>query len=446
MSNYNSVELAHAAAQGRGLGPLIIDLWKSTRIDWSFATDRLAQAFRQRRQLTRDERRFVAETLFGLIRHLRRIDDALRAGGLVAVSAAPDRERLIALLVLEGAVPISLAAQVAPGVDWSAVAEIDAQIARDPDPTRRLARRHSLPEWLAARLVADWGDRADLLAAALNQRAPMTLRVNRLKASRDQLLTALTEQGLDARPGRWCDTAVELHSRMNVFSLKEFGQGWFEVQDEGSQLLAELVAPPPRGVVVDFCAGAGGKTLAIAGALGNRGRVVAADVDRRKLAELRRRAKRAGVSNVQTVLLDGADHLPAPLARLEGSVQRVLVDAPCTGTGALRRNPEARWRMTPADLERMPALQRAIGERALRLVGPGGRLVYATCSVLRCENHDVVRALAAAHPELDAMPVKAVWGKERAADVAGPDGQFLELDPARHGTDGFFAAILRRPA
>ncbi len=207
-----------------------------------------------------------------------------------------------------------------------------------------------------------------------------------------------------------------------------------------------VVAPPPRGLVVDACAGAGGKTLALAAALGNKGRVVAADVDRRKLTELKRRAKRAGATNVQSVILDADGDYPAPLTRLEGAADRVLVDAPCTGIGALRRNPEARWRMTEGDLDRMPALQLEIARRALSLVAPGGRLIYATCTLLRAENEAVVDALLAEYPLLELMPAKKVWGADRAALVCDPTGSYLKVDPHTHGTDGFFAAVLRLSA
>ena len=194
-----------------------------------------------------------------------------------------------------------MAAAAVPGVDWAAVAAVDERLERIADPARRVAARHSLPDWLADRLVADLGDAAEPLAAALNQRAPMTVRANTLLTDRAALAAALADESIDTAPGRYGEHALHVVTRTNLFALKPFKRGWFEAQDEGSQLIAELVAPPPRGLVVDMCAGAGGKTLALAAALANRGRVVAADVDGRKLAELRRRARRAGASNVQAV-------------------------------------------------------------------------------------------------------------------------------------------------
>jgi 16S rRNA (cytosine967-C5)-methyltransferase len=274
----------------------------------------------------------------------------------------------------------------------------------------------------------------------------MTVRANLIKNDRAALAAALAGEGLAVADGRWSPTALQVTTRTNLFGLAAFKAGRFEAQDEGSQLCAELVAPPPRALVVDGCAGAGGKTLAIAAALGNRGRVLAADVDERKLTELKRRARRAGATTVQAIALD-ADELspwPAALARAAERVDRILLDVPCSGVGALRRNPEARGRLQPSDLVRLPALQRRIAERFLPLLAPGGRLIYATCTLLRAENQAVIEALAAEHGELEPVPVKEVWGAARAAPLADPEGRYLTLAPHRHGTDGFFAAVLRR--
>lgn len=435
-------ELASAVASASPVRSIILDLWQQTRIDWGFVTDRLAGVFRRERWLSSNDRRLVAETLYGLIRHLRRIDAALAAGGLRTITTAADEDRLLAYLVLEAGLPVEDAARHRPGLDWHAVKDIDVRLAREADPARRLGMMFSLPDWLAQALVSDFGERAPALAHALNQRAPMTIRVNTLACSRDELRAELAAQGIETAPGRLGPWAVEVETRTNLFGLSGFKQGKFEAQDEGSQLIAELVAPPPRARVVDYCAGAGGKTLALAAMMANRGRIVAADIDARKLTELRRRGRRAGVTNVHAVTLSSEG---AGLDDVSGKAQRVLVDAPCSGIGALRRNPEARWRLTPQDLARMPALQVSICERALELVAPGGRLVYATCTMLKRENQEVVAALLAAHSGLELMPIKAIWGGERARAVADDSGTYLSTMPDHHGTDGFFAAVLRRP-
>jgi len=208
------------------------------------------------------------------------------------------------------------------------------------------------------------------------------------------------------------------------------------VMDEGSQLVAELVAPPPGGRVLDACAGAGGKTLALGALLAGKGRVLALDTDGKKLEELRRRARRAGLTNVEARPIK-----EGPLG-IKGQFDRVLVDAPCSGLGTLRRNPEARWRLTPADLDELPARQRAILERYAPLVAPGGRLVYATCTVDAAENDAVVDAFVRAHPDFTPVPAKEILGRARALELG--DGERLRLLPHVHGTDGFFAAVLRR--
>ena len=440
--------LGEAAAAGP-LGRLVLDLWQRTRIDWGFASDRLADAFRTQRTLGSHERRFAAETLYGMVRHARRIDEALAAGGLRAGGQAPDRERLLAYLVLEGGLAPQDAARHAPAIDWGRVAAIDQLLARERNPVRRIGRQHSLPDFLVERLVAERGaDGAEALAAALGQRAPMTVRANLLVNSPAELVDRLAGQGVAAHPGSLSATAVVVDDRTNLFGLAPFREGRFEAQDEGSQLIAELVAPPPRGRVVDYCAGAGGKTLALAAAMANRGRVVACDTARRKLAELKRRARRAGATTIQTVILPaGTDEAwPRPLLSLEGRAERVLVDAPCTGIGALRRNPEARWRLRPEDLERLPRQQLDIARRALDLVAPGGRLIYATCTVLAAENQDLVERLMAERPDLEPVTAVEVLGRARGAPIADASGTYLDVTPDRHGTDGFFAAVLRRRA
>jgi 16S rRNA (cytosine967-C5)-methyltransferase len=223
---------------------------------------------------------------------------------------------------------------------------------------------------------------------------------------------------------------------MNAFALSAFRDGLFEVMDEGSQLVAELVAPPPGGRVVDACAGAGGKTLAIGANLGGKGRLLALDTDGKKLEELRRRARRAGLTNVEAKQVGEA----APAVK--GQFDRVLVDAPCSGLGTLRRNPEARWRLTRAIVESFPARQIALLVTYAPLVAVGGRLIYATCTVARAENERVIERFLAERDDFVAVPVKEIWGRERAERLG--DGMTLRLLPNRHDTDGFFAAVLRR--
>jgi 16S rRNA (cytosine967-C5)-methyltransferase len=437
--------LARTVVAGGRLRGVLLELWQRTRIDWGFVTDRLSVSFRKETWIGANERRFVAETLYGLVRHLRRIDAGLAAGSRRAASPK-DLERLFAFLVLEGVLGPDDAAHALPDIDWAAVAAIDDKIAAERSAVRRIALACSLPDWLAARLVTDHGADAESVARGLNQRAPMTVRANLLKTSRDALAAALASAGLATHPGRWIDTSLHVDTRTNLFGLAAFKDGHMEAQDEGSQLLAELAVPVRSGgTAIDLCAGAGGKTLALAGRMGNRGRIIASDIDDGKLEELRRRARRGGVSNAQATRLGDRDWPPA-LAPQVGRADTVLVDAPCSGVGALRRNPEARWRMQEADLAGFAARQRAILERATELVAPGGRLVYGTCTLLAVENQAVVDALLASRPEFELVPLAEAmpaWG-ERAAALATGDGRYFTVRPDRHGTDGFFGAVLRR--
>jgi 16S rRNA (cytosine967-C5)-methyltransferase len=229
----------------------------------------------------------------------------------------------------------------------------------------------------------------------------------------------------------------------DLFGTRAFREGMFEQQDEGSQLVAELVAPSPGAVVVDACAGEGGKTLALAARMGGKGRIFACDVSEAKLETLRRRAKRIGVTNVQTIVLPREGALPGPLAGLRAD--RVLIDAPCSGVGTLRRNPELRQRLDRNAPSRLAAEQRAIAARFLPLVAPGGRLIYATCTVLREEDEATVDAIRALDPSLTPMRVLEIWGAPRGQPLADASGTHLRLFPHVHGTDGFFASVLRRP-
>ena len=436
--------LANAMIAGGRLRTLVLELWQRTRVDWGFVSDRLSQTFRRETWLGAHDRRFVAETLYGMVRQLRRIDAAVSRG---ARRGAPrDLDRLLAYLVLSGLVPASDAARIEPAIDWSAVATIDEHLARERDPIKRIALGCSLPDWLATRLHADWGPRAEPLARALGQRAPMTVRANRLKTTRTALAEAFAKHGLATTTGALAPDALIVDSRTNLFALPELKAGLFEAQDEGSQLLAELVAPG-RETVVDLCAGAGGKTLAMAAIMRNKGRIVAADIDDKKLDELRRRARRAGVTTVDTVhLSDGV--WPDALEDRRDKVMAVLVDAPCSGVGSLRRNPEARWRMAAADIDDFARRQRAIVERAATLLAPGGVMVYATCTVLTAENQAVAEAVAEARG-LEIVPpagvLGPVLGEPIAAKVVSEDGRWFTVTPDRHDTDGFFAAVLRRP-
>ncbi len=297
-------------------------------------------------------------------------------------------------------------------------------------PPGDLGRFYSLPEWLAAILLREAGAEAAALADALNQPGPVCLRANRLRLGREALAARLCAEGLQVRPGRLAPDALLVETpRPNLYGLPSYQQGIFEVQDEGSQVLGEALEVRPGDEVLDLCAGAGGKALQLAASLGGSGRVLCADPDAERLDRLRRRAERAGAAGRLEVC--GA----APPAGLLAA--RVLVDAPCSELGTLRRGPDLRFRIDPASLDRFPPLQRALLETAVRHLAPRGRLVYATCTLRREENEEVALSLERDHPELGRVPAA------RDPALPGVEG-FLRLWPHRHHTDGFFAAAWER--
>ena len=306
------------------------------------------------------------------------------------------------------------------------------------------AVRLDLPDWLYETLAAQFGAlELEALAASLNHSAPLDLRVNALKAERDAVLARLNADGLAAQPCRYSPLGIRLAGKPSISRHPLFLDGSFEVQDEGSQLLGFLLAPKRGEMVADFCAGAGGKTLLLGALMRSQGRLYAFDVAEKRLAKLKPRLARSGLSNVYPVRIDSENDIK--IKRLAGKLDRVLVDAPCSGLGTLRRNPDLKWRQTAQSVAELTVKQAAILHAASALVKPGGRLVYATCSLLAAENDAVVSAFLAAHPEFAALSAPEVLRKQGIAiDDGAPAGEFLRLLPQRHGTDGFFAAVMER--
>lgn len=434
---------------------LALTIAAEARARWPYATQVIAKAFRQNPQLGSGVRRRLADTVYGLIRWDRRldliVDELLARRRGVKVEISPEARDDLKLLVHElregappAAVPVAQRSIARLSLDDAALAACaseDAGLGKLAGLDREAARR-SYPTWLLERFVAELGSGAALaLADAMNQRAPMTVRCATTRTARTDLAVRLAADGVAARPTSLAPAGLILDSRVNAFGLSAFQEGLFEVMDEGSQLVAEAVAPPPGGRVADACAGAGGKTLALADLLGGRGRVLALDVNGKKLEELRRRARRAGLSNVMARPIEGAS---LPREAKPSAFDRVLVDAPCSGLGTLRRNPEARWRLTPRAVDAFPTEQLALLVTYAPLVAPGARLVYATCTVLAAENERVVERFLAERPDFRVVPLKEILGRDRARAVG--DEIFLRVHPHTHDTDGFFAAVLRRAA
>jgi 16S rRNA (cytosine967-C5)-methyltransferase len=280
------------------------------------------------------------------------------------------------------------------------------------------------------------------LAQSLMQSAPLDLRVNLLKSTRDAALAELRSLGIAAEPMRYSPWGLRVQGKPALNRSALFTEGAIEVQDEGSQLLALLLAPRRGEMVADFCAGAGGKTLALGAMMRNTGRLYAFDVAEHRLDKLRPRLARSGLSNVYPVVI--AHERDDRIQRLAGKLDRVLVDAPCTGTGTLRRNPDLKWRLGEAELPKLAAQQAAILKSAASLLKPGGRLVYATCSLLPLENRAVVEQFLHEQPTFTLQNAAEALASQQVIFEPGADNAMLELFPHRHGTDGFFAAVMQR--
>ena len=304
--------------------------------------------------------------------------------------------------------------------------------------------RHNLPAWMAQALQAELGEQFWPLVGAIDGPAPLDLRVNTFKTKREAAALKLHAHGIEATPTPYSPLGLRISGKPALQKMEIFQSGEVEVQDEGSQLLALLLDPRRGEMVVDFCAGAGGKTLALGAAMRNTGRLYAFDVSGHRLAALKPRLARSGLSNVHPVQI--AHERDERIKRLAGKIDRVLVDAPCSGLGTLRRNPDLKWRQTPETVRALQAQQALILNGAARLLKPGGRLVYATCSLLPAENECVAREFSATHSgeftELPALLALSAAHVGQAEDLV--EANFLRLWPHRHRTDGFFAAAWTR--
>lgn len=380
------------------------------------------------------ERALVAETVFGVLRHRTFLEHACT---LSSGKSTPRRLALACWIRFGGYNLRELEPLLRAGeADW--LGQVKGVRMEDlPLPVQA-----ELPEWVIERLRAQHDDAYILeLGQAMQQPAPLDLRVNTLKANRDEVLQALQADGYDARPTPLSPAGIRLRDKPALNKHALFLTGKFEVQDEGSQLLPLLLAPKRNDMVVDFCAGAGGKTLMLGALMNSQGRLYAWDISEKRLANLKPRLARSGLSNVQPQLI--AHENDTKIKRLAGKIDRVLVDAPCSGLGTLRRNPDLKFRQSPQSVAELNAKQSAILASAARLLKPGGRLVYATCSVLQEENRTIVQDFLASHPGFGLIPAGEVLAQLR---IGLAMGDYLELSPQQHGTDGFFAAVLERSA
>ncbi len=413
------------------------------------ADDIAADYFRRRRYIGAKDRAAVSGHVYAVLRH-RAVFDWWIARSSNGAVAADARSRMIAALLLVNKwSPDDLAASFdGDRFRPAPLSPAETRLARalfgrtltHPHMPRAVA--NDMPDWLEPYLAAVYGRRLEDEMAALNMPAPLDLRVNSLKADRDGARRALAAEQVIAEPTPWSPLGLRLKHRAPLSATAAFKEGLVEVQDEGSQVAALLADARPGMRVVDFCAGAGGKTLALAAQMQNRGKLVACDTAEWRLERAGKRLRRAGIGNVERRAL--ASERDPWVKRHAASFDRVLVDAPCLGIGSWRRNPDGKWRATPQDLAELVERQRDILLSAARLVKPGGRLIYVTCSLLREENEAQAEAFLAASPDFALYPASRAWAEVLAKAGSGgrsPGGDdYLRLTPARHGTDGFFVA------
>lgn len=388
----------------------------------------LSRYLREHRELTAGDRSFVADAVYGVLRKKRLLDQVTGAGKARAL--------LLAWLTrVQGLNTRQLEHLLRRGD-----ADIVAAIKAEGTDTLTLAQQAELPDWAVEKLLIHHTEQDVLqLGLGLAQPAPLDLRVNTLRAKRDEVLALLNADGLAATPTPYAPHGLRLAGRPSINRHPLFLNGTIEVQDEGSQLLCSLLAPTRHDLTIDFCAGAGGKTLALGAIMGNRGRLYAFDVSAARLRKLQPRLARSGLSNVHPQTIAHENDLR--VKRLAGKADRVLIDAPCSGLGTLRRNPDLKWRQSPQSVTELTHKQAAILNAAARMVKPGGRLVYATCSLLAEENEAIVESFVAAHAEFSVADCDSVLAQQ---SIALQCGRYLRLTPHQHGTDGFFGAVLTR--
>ena len=388
----------------------------------------LSRYFKDHPRLGGRERGAIAECVYAVLRNKTFFTDFAGAGATM---------RRLTLLGMAEAVGVESMGGLSD--DETAFVSRVQDIDRSLLPPKK---RANLPDWLYDKFVAQYGEEETVqLAAVLNTPAPLDLRVNTLKSNRDDVVAELAKAPIAAEPTPYAPLGLRVWKKPALQNLPLFKEGAIEVQDEGSQVLAQLVGARRGEMVVDFCAGAGGKTLALGAIMRNTGRLYAFDVSEKRLTKLKPRLARSGLSNVHPVVI--AHERDAKVKRLAGKIDRVLVDAPCSGMGTLRRNPDVKWRQQAEGVAELTEKQAAILDGAARLVKFGGRLVYATCSLLDEENDAIAAQFLATHPDFDLVPMHQVLAEQR---IALEMGDYLKMMPHKHGTDGFFAAVFERKA
>jgi len=386
----------------------------------------LKHFFRDNSKLGVNDRAFITETVFGVLRHFFSLE--------YIVGTTTPRSLLLAYLVKFRGTNLRELMSFVSETEAKRLAGIKAVKLE----SQSLAIRSELPEWLVEKMRGFMLD-TDILAFgfSLQQPASLDLRVNTLIANRDEVLATLSKDGIEAQTTPYSPIGIRLVRKSTINQHDLFLTGKIEIQDEGSQLLGYLLEPKRGDIVVDFCAGAGGKTLMMGALMCSKGRIYAFDISRKRLINLKSRLKRSGLSNLHPRWISNENDIK--VKRLTGKIDRVLVDAPCSGLGTLRRNPDLKLRQSPQSIERSKCKQAAILLSSANLVKPGGRLVYATCSFLPEENQEIIEGFLASHTQFTLLNCAELLAQQK---IPLDTGKFLQLLPSVHGTDSFFAAAL----
>lgn len=410
----------------------------------------LLSFFRQRRYIGSRDRTHISQRVYSVLRTYAHLNEAALLQGIrldkLALEQA-QRLRLIFYLAWKEQCSLQQISSWFNGEQYnpSPLTDLETRFLTAPFPDEKhlsLEIQGEIPKPLLPFFEAAFPQDLLLEAKALQQEAPVDLRVNTLKSPVCDVQHLLELEGIFTEKMPFSPIGLRLKTRVPLSGLKIFQEGLFEIQDEGSQLISLLTGALPGERIMDFCAGAGGKTLALAASMKNKGHIFACDTAPWRLKRAQERLRRAGVHNVATHPLES--HLDPWLKRHREKMDRVLIDAPCSGTGTWRRHPEQRWRLRPEDVRRLTTLQQEILESAARLVRPGGILVYATCSLFECENQEQIRIFLSHFSDFSLIPVASLWPASCGAPFPCQDPDVLFLTPHRHNTDGFFCAILQK--
>ncbi|MFI4922656.1 MAG: RsmB/NOP family class I SAM-dependent RNA methyltransferase [Burkholderiales bacterium] len=392
------------------------------------ADNLLSRHFRNHHELGIHDRSFIADTLFGMLRHRRFIEHL--------AGSTSQRRLVLAYLAKLSGLSLSELEPLLSRDEMKWLREIKAQSTDDLP----LGMQSEFPDWLMEKLKSFMTD-AEILALGrgMQNPAPLDLRINTIRTNREEVLHSLESEGIRAHPTPYSPTGIRIKNKMSLNRHALFLSGKVEVQDEGSQLICYLVAPRRHEMIVDFCAGSGGKALLLGAMMQNHGRVYAFDVSDKRLLNLKPRLKRSGLSNVHAQRI--AHENDAKIKRLAGKIDRVLVDAPCSGMGTLRRNPDLKWRQSAQSIVELRQKQALILGHAASLLKPGGRLVYATCSILPEENEEIVDGFLKDHLQFKQIHCGGILAQQ---SIALDTGTSLRILPHTHRTDGFFAAVMEK--